>query len=232
VGSRKKRNPQAVPRVMIGMPKEEKIEFPESAGLMILPWVSLFPGGLLPLRIFEERYRHMLSDAIAGQRMFAIAHLDEDDASGEVDWNPIGTLGVLRACVTNEDGTSNLILQGVCRVEFSNHCLDPYPHADIEIRRDPEETSPEIEELRAGILQLVKKPGSGRPNIPPGFLDHLATIESPASFSDMVASTMVTNPVHRRQLIAESDITCRLELLAACLMDQTPIDLEAGGGEG
>jgi hypothetical protein len=42
------------------VPKEENLSFPKRAGLMILPWVSLFPGGLLPLRIFEERYRRVI----------------------------------------------------------------------------------------------------------------------------------------------------------------------------
>lgn len=213
------------------MPIEDEVEFPESAGLMILPWVSLFPGGLLPLRIFEERYRHMLRDAIAGQRMFAIAHFEEDTAICEADWEPLGTLGVLRACVTNEDGTSNLILQGVCRVEFSDNRLDPYPHAWLNIRLDPSDSSPELEKLRAEILRIVKTPGMELPNIPSGFLDHLATIPSPASFADMVASTMVTNPVHRRDLLVQSHIPSRLEMLAEYLMQQEPIDLEAGGGE-
>jgi Lon protease-like protein len=217
--------------VIVGMTQEEQVHFPDTAGLMILPWVSLFPGGLLPLRIFEERYRHMLQDALAAERMFAIAHLNENFGDEDEDWETIGTLGVLRACVTNGDGTSNLILQGVSRVEFTNNRLEPYPHADIEILRDSAETTPEIEKLRAEILRLVKKPGTEKPNIPPGFLDHLATIESPASFGDMVASTMVTNPIHRRELIVESDIACRLELLADCLLDQSPIDLEAGSAE-
>jgi Lon protease-like protein len=215
---------------MVGMSKEEKVEFPGTVGLMVLPWVTLFPGGLLPLRIFEERYRHMLRDALAAERMFAIAHLDES-GENEEDWAPVGILGVLRACVTNDDGTSNLILQGVARVAFSDHRLEPYPHADIEILRDPADTSPGIDAMRAEILRSIKKPDHDLPKIPEGFLDHLATIASPASFGDMVASTMVLNPVHRRALLEESDIARRLELLLECLSLQAPIDLEAGGAE-
>lgn len=201
------------------MSNEEQLRFPDSAGLMVLPWVTLFPGGLLPLHIFEERYRHMLKDALGSQRMFAIAHLDDSVEENEEAWNPIGTVGVVRACVTNDDGTSNLILQGVARVEFSNNEPEPYPHANIEILRDSSKSSSEMEKLRAEILRLVKKRSKEKPSTPAGFIDHLGVIESPASFADMISSTMITNPIHRRELLAELDVCCRLELLADCLQD-------------
>ncbi len=48
------------------MDAKDKDEFPDRTDLMILPWVSLFPGSLLPLYIFEERYREMTKAALAG----------------------------------------------------------------------------------------------------------------------------------------------------------------------
>jgi Lon protease-like protein len=220
------------------MEKEQRLRFPNRSGLMILPWVTLFPGGLLPLRIFEERYRHMLRDALAKHRMFAIAHVDEsiEEKSG-IDWDGLGTLGVLRACVTNEDGTSNLILQGVARVEFSNHSHTPYPRADIEILRDPGKTSEAIEQLRASIMARIQNPPEGANALPQGFAEHLATIESPASFADIVASTLVAHPLHRRQLLEELEVTNRLELLQDYLFTSDedwapePENFEAETGE-
>jgi Lon protease-like protein len=197
------------------MEKDLRVCFPDRTGLMILPLVTLFPGGLLPLRIFEERYRHMLRDALADHRMFAIAHLDESLSVG--DWDSLGTLGILRACVTNEDGTSNLILQGVSRVEFANRDLAPYPQADIEILRDSGGTSEEIERLRASLMARIKNPPGCRAVLPVGFAEHLATIESPASFADIIASTLVAHPLHRRELFEERDVAARLELLEGYL---------------
>jgi Lon protease-like protein len=71
--------------------------YPDQIDLMILPWVSLFPGSLLPLYIFEERYREMTRAALAGNRMFAIAHTYDDSHVA-----PIGGLGIIRACVAND----------------------------------------------------------------------------------------------------------------------------------
>ncbi len=205
------------------MEKEHRVSFPKRAGLMILPWVTLFPGGLLPLRIFEERYRNMLKDALVKHRMFAIAHVDEILAEKlGVDWNRYGTLGVLRACVTNEDGTSNLILQGVARVEFAKHSQVPYPQADIKILHDSSDTSETIDRLRATLLNLIQNPADIETVLPQGFADHLATIESPGSFADIVASTLITNPLERRYLLEEFDVTTRLQLLVNFLQKDDP----------
>ena len=205
---------------------------------MILPWVSLFPGGLLPLRIFEDRYRLMLKDALDNHRMFAIAHVDETLAGKfGMEWESIGTLGVLRACVTNEDGTSNLILQGVVRVRFTNHGHEPYPEADIEILRDSNDTTEHIDRLRALIQARVQNPPDGKIVLPKGFADHLGAIESPASFADMLSSTAITNPINRRLLLDELDVASRLELLSDFLLsgdedwNAEPENLEAETGE-
>lgn len=180
---------------------------------MILPWVSLFPGALMPLKIFEERYQEMLRHALAGNRMFAIAHATEDES----ECRQVGTLGLLRACVRNEDGTSNLVLQGVSRVEFEELRLEPYPHSKIKILSDPDETSPLIEKLRRKIIAAFRSRALENLGIPEGFMNHLAMITSHGAFTDMIASTVIEDPKTRRLLLEELDITARMDLLHAFL---------------
>src|ERR1041384_1789139 len=92
------------------------MEIPSAAAVMTLPNVTLFPQALLPLYIFEPRYRQMLADALAGDRMFIVAM----QKPGRVRETPsaIAGLGLIRVCVGNPDGTSHLILQGISRVEL------------------------------------------------------------------------------------------------------------------
>ena len=49
--------------------------FSGSVPLFPLPGTVLLPGGLLPLHVFEERYREMLRDALAGERLIGMAFL-------------------------------------------------------------------------------------------------------------------------------------------------------------
>ena len=109
---------------------------PEKLPIMALPGTCLFPGGRIPLHIFESKYRDMLKDVLSGDRMFCIGNLEQSGT--ELDDNnnisPFTTVGLLRACVLNHDGTANLILEGVKRVEIlSIENNKPYKVGKVQI---------------------------------------------------------------------------------------------------
>ena len=109
---------------------------PEKLPIMALPGTCLFPGGRIPLHIFESKYRDMLKDVLSGDRMFCIGNLEQSGT--ELDDNnnisPFTTAGLLRACVLNHDGTANLILEGVKRVEIlSIEYNKPYKVGKVQI---------------------------------------------------------------------------------------------------
>ena len=109
---------------------------PEKLPIMALPGTCLFPGGRIPLHIFESKYRDMLKDVLSGDRMFCIGNLEQSGT--ELDDNnnisPFTTAGLLRACVLNYDGTANLILEGVKRVKIlSIENNKPYKVGKVQI---------------------------------------------------------------------------------------------------
>jgi len=182
---------------------------------MILPGVTLFPGALLPLYIFEPRYQKMLEAALAGDRMFVIAHAEEDGGVA-----PFAGLGVVRACVANPDGTSNLILQGASRVILASPKMKPFPQAEITILKDedpdPTHSASLRDEVHAAFGQLRK---SGL-EIPCGFDGYLAGIESPGAYADAMAAAFVQDPVEQRGLLEEPEVPVRLARLLRCLIRQ------------
>src|SRR5437868_9580931 len=93
------------------------MEIPDEVAVMTLPNATLFPQALLPLYIFEPRYRRMLADALISHRMFIVAM----QKPGRIRETPssVAGLGLIRVSVDNPDGTSHLILQGVTRVELA-----------------------------------------------------------------------------------------------------------------
>ncbi|PYI88642.1 MAG: hypothetical protein DMF03_09985 [Verrucomicrobia bacterium] len=95
---------------------------PEQAAVMPLPGALLFPHALLPLYIFEPRYREMLDHALARERMFCVTLIKPDRLQWKSpdDFFHVATIGLIRACVGRGDGTSNLILQGLQRVHFTD----------------------------------------------------------------------------------------------------------------
>src|SRR5689334_6605850 len=92
------------------------MKVPRETPVMTLPNVTLFPEALLPLYIFEPRYRQMLTDMLHSNRMFAVA-MQKPGNSRETPL-PVAGLGLVRVSVRHNDGTSHLILQGIARVEL------------------------------------------------------------------------------------------------------------------
>jgi Lon protease-like protein len=83
--------------------------------LFPLPNVVLFPNVFLPLHIFEPRYRDMVSDAIAGDRMIGMVLLRpgwEQDYAGRPPVFPIGCSGLITHVEQLGDGRYNIVLRG------------------------------------------------------------------------------------------------------------------------
>jgi hypothetical protein len=86
--------------------------------LFPLPNVVLFPNVFLPLHIFEPRYREMVADAIAGDRMIGMVLLRpgwEHDYEGRPPVYQIGSSGVITHFERLSDGRYNIILRGLER---------------------------------------------------------------------------------------------------------------------
>jgi len=86
--------------------------------LFPLPNVVLFPNVFLPLHIFEPRYREMVADAAASDRMIGMVLLRpgwERDYEGRPPIYPIGCSGVMTHVDRLSDGRYNLVLRGLER---------------------------------------------------------------------------------------------------------------------
>jgi Lon protease-like protein len=185
---------------------------------MVLPGVTLFPNALLPLYIFEPRYREMLEEALGTGRMLAMG-MPRDDEESEVEM--VAGAGLVRACIRNDDGTSNLILQGVNRVRFTGWVQEhPYRIARVELlpsrEGDSDDLLSKVTQLHA-LCARFKEQGI---ELPPQFEAYLNQITNIGVITDLVASTLVADARVRQMLLEEVDIPRRLEKLLAGLRAQ------------
>lgn len=195
---------------------------PETVGVIDLPGAILFPNALLPLYIFEPRYRDMLAQALSDDRVFAVA-MRRDDAVDEV--HDVGGAGLVRACIRNADGTSHLILQGVSRVRFTEWLqIHPFRIARIEPLASKNRRAPEAAELAERVRSFCEELAEHGYNLPRDFDSFLESAESPEALSDAVCATLVPDPDVRQQLLQELDVARRLKDLLSCLKAQ--IDAE------
>lgn len=196
---------------------------------MVLPDALLFPNSLLPLRIFEERYRAMLEWSLEKQRMFCIALMKR----GRPDWRTpddfhhTAGIGLVRACVGREDGTSNLVLQGLARVKLTDFS-DEHPFLLAEIRELPSKPAEdfEAEALTAKLLGLCAQLRTSGMGVPEALDAQLAQIENPEVLGDVVAHTFLRDPFRRQDVFEELRVGERLRLLVRHLS----VEMQAGEG--
>ncbi|MDQ2868422.1 MAG: LON peptidase substrate-binding domain-containing protein [Verrucomicrobiota bacterium] len=190
---------------------------------MPLPGALLFPHALLPLYIFEPRYRAMLQHALAHERMFCVALIRPECEQWitELDFFDVATVGLVRACVGREDGTSHLILQGLQRVRFTAfERVHPFPIAQIDPLESEQTSSVEVEALGAKVLELyarLKTPGRQLPEKIDRYLSDLNDLEM---LADLMTATFVSDPARRQQVLEQLDLGARLRLVIQYLRDE------------
>lgn len=172
---------------------------------MTLRDTVFFPQAILPLYIFEPRYRQMLRDVLAGNRLFAVVRLDEarEDAGEEEPCCGVATVGIVRAAQANPDGTSNLVLQGLYRVRVEAVESDePYRTLRISpletvVRGDPTRFDTD----RERVLRLLHDNNDPNDQTPTEFCDYLKQIDDPSAFLDLTVHAACPCPDMKQRLL-------------------------------
>ncbi|HUW81260.1 MAG TPA: LON peptidase substrate-binding domain-containing protein [Phycisphaerae bacterium] len=189
--------------------------------LFPLPNVVLFPRAVLPLHIFEPRYRAMVGDALAGQRLIAIALLlPEHEGLQHTNTAPISPVTCVGRILNHEqleDGKYNIILQGLCRARIrQEHTDGAYREAMMEqmISREPETDS--IHRAMREHLNSTISGAAFQDITVTEKLKALLTTHLPlGAVADLVAYAMVQDVEVKQSLLEQLDVVERVEQLVA-----------------
>jgi Lon protease-like protein len=193
------------------------------ARLFPLPDLVLYPHVMQPLHIFEERYREMVEDALAGDKLIAMAVLEpgyEVDYEGRPPVSSYACLGKIVAHHKLPDGRYNLLLLGVQRVRI-DHELDPlrsFRQASVELLDDCYDfKSPS--DARRTQEQLIE---AFRNHLPcscelPEQLEEMLSNQLPLGLlTDLAAYALPLDQPVKQELLAE----CRVRRRAKILLSQ------------
>ena len=201
----------------------ETVELPAAVPVMPLSGVLLFPNALLPLHIFEPRFRDMLDRALHDDRMLCVALVRPERRQwrSSADFFPVNTVGLIRACVGRSDGTSDLILQGIRRVEFSEFEQEaPFPIARIKPLKTRTKLTVETDALTAKVLEFYSHLKESGRELPEKIDRYLSEMNDPEMLADLIASTFINDATRRQQLLEELDLNQRLRLLIQFLREE------------
>src|SRR5690242_1376420 len=213
------------------------MKIPREVPVMTLPNATLFPQALLPLYIFEPRYRQMLADALNSNRMFSVA-MQKQGSLRETP-SPVAGLGLIRVSVGHRDGTSHLILQGLARVELEEAVkYRPYRIQRIKPLRAPPCDNVKVDALVAKLRELLQERiqlglpfpfpvmSPGQPEAgpaPPSFspkeiLNYLDSITDPEQAADLVSCAVLPGAAERQTILETVDVEVRLRRLIHFLL--------------
>lgn len=199
------------------MPKNLDVMSDYSEAVPVFPLAGLvfFPGTVLPLHLFEPRYREMALELLEGEGLLAVALLEdgwEEDATGETPIFPIVTVGHARRWERQEDGSLNVELIGLGRARILGEVsgkswrrarLQPLEELPV----DPEETRELSQSLLWGLQRLVGSEKSDPSEIK---LDPSLNL---GRFCDSLAFLLPIQPARKIELLAELDPALRARAL-------------------
>jgi ATP-dependent Lon protease len=213
------------------------MKLPHEVPVMTLPNATLFPQALLPLYIFEPRYRQMLADALHSHRMFSVA-MQKPGRTRESP-SPVAGLGLIRVSVGHRDGTSHLVLQGLARVELEAAVrYKPYRIQRIRALPTPPCDTVAVDALVAKVRELlaeridlglsfpfpVMSPGKDEDGaMPPSFsakevMRYLNSISDPEHVVDLISCAVLPGASDRQTILETVDVESRLRRLIHFLL--------------
>lgn len=191
--------------------------FDGTAPLFPLPGTVLFPHILLPLHIFEPRYRRMTADVLAGNRLLAMAHpRPASDTDVSDDCPPIAPTVCLGRVVAEErlpDGRFYLVLQGMSRARVLSEPTGtglPYRVGQLQLLSDHYPPVPKVDRERHWD-QILGGFRAMFPDVPLDrmFLKHQAQDVPLGVLCDVLAYAMKPGTSELQRLLEELDVDTR-----------------------
>ena len=195
----------------------------------------LVPSGVLPLRVFEPRYRHMLEDLLSGNREFGVVLIERGSevGGGEVR-SGIGTMAKILEARESGDGHWAVVAMGLQRIMVERWLPDdPYPMA--EVRPFPDRPGPGVDPASYGALSdrlhcLLDGLAALGETVPS---DRAEIAEDPALGSLQMAALAPLTPFDRQRILEVDRVEDRCRLLGELLGEgQELVDLRRRAGEG
>ena len=188
---------------------------PKQLPVMTLRGVVLFPKAMMPLRIFEERYKEMLDEVLNTTRMFGIVCERENVAEDEVHMeHPFGvaTAGLIRVSKKHDDGTSFVLLQGIRRVKVCE-IVQEMPYRIIESEEMESIQDVSSHKIRKEIEQALEQNKLLGGEVTDEMLEFLNPLEDDDAFVDLAAFTLCKHTLRKQAMLEVQHLSKRASML-------------------
>ncbi|HSB08570.1 MAG TPA: LON peptidase substrate-binding domain-containing protein [Blastocatellia bacterium] len=186
--------------------------------LPIFPLATvLFPGAVLPLHIFEDRYKQMMRFATENGNMFGLSYRNDASVARETPPDPgsVGCVAKIHAVMPLEEGRMNVISIGTVRYRVVGvNQVTPFVIARVKPFADDLEADEDLPETFASVLDKCKEfLAAAQALDEPAATFDLALPEDPEALSLLISSALPIDNDVKQSLLEMTSTRLRLTRL-------------------
>jgi uncharacterized protein len=184
-----------------------------------LPNVTFFPQTMLPLHVFEARYRKMTANCLNGDRLMGVSLLKEGwqkDYFGRPPLSKTFGVGKIIDCERLPGGRFNIMLEGLYRGRLiEEYPTEPFRAGRVRVLQDPPVDALRVQigglmkEARGLTGELIRLLPQARESIQNAWSAH----PHPLVIVNQLASALVVDAYDRQSILEQDDPLRRLRLL-------------------
>ena len=196
---------------------------PFLAALPIFPLdrVQLFPGAMLPLYVFEPRYRELTAACLERGGIMAVPSLRPGYTNvynGRPPVRRVAGIGKIVAHRKNPDGTYNILLRGLGRIHIDEELpateLRLFREVRARLLRDRWPHGFDLQVARRTLVVLTERLASLLPQGGEALRALCDSEERPRRLGDVLSAALIRSPRVRRELLELRDVPARMDLLS------------------
>src|SRR6266705_619745 len=205
---------------------EEHLNIPEVLPVLPLKDIVIYPFAVQPLGVGQDRSIRLIDDVMRGDRLVVLVAQKsaETEQAGLDDIFKIGTVSRVARMIRMPDGTIQIIVQGLERVEIGELAQEkPYLAAHVTLKPDTQETDNETEAIKRNVVSYFQRLVALVQNVPEGVAAATLNLEEARQVVYVIATFMQMELELRQKLLELDSVRAKLENLSSYLTHELEI---------
>lgn len=193
----------------------ERLHVPDELPVLPSKDAVVFPLMLVPLMVTGEQWVKMVEEATAGPRvigLFAMKDPDKEVVEGNVE--PVGSAAAIVRMLRIPDGTVQMLLQGLARVQIEEITQrEPFVRARVTRLEETNTVPSEADAMHRNLVALFQRVVNLSPTLPNELAVTASNLPDGGRLADFVAASLNLSLAEKQQVLASLDVGGRLRLV-------------------
>ena len=206
--------------------KQEATVLPNEMPILPVRGIVVFPFLVVPLIINEQKHSLLVDDALTQGKTIGIFCTKDSEvrSPGFADIHSTGTACNILKMLRFPDGSVRFLVQGLARIAIKQEtATEPFMTARVEEVKDVFAPSVKTDALYRNLLEVLKNLVDLAPYLSEEFYISAINQETPGKLADLIAFNMNLAIEKKQMLVAEANVTRRMEILMAHLRRETEV---------